>query len=362
MSLPSRTSTFLGGVVCAAALVAVDVAGVTPGTSAAATSAAATRAATSGAAVVRHGDAHVLAKAPPLHRQTASFNEVVTTSDRGITMAMWTSDDGKRTRLEWAIARPGKPWTRTKVKDVFHGTLGYKHGWPQLTASSNHRITATWLDARRTVVVADWSPVHGWSKPARVSNPRQHAWKPRLISNQRGQVAISWAQQTGGFTDPVSAMVAVRRAGIWQVTRVGPQLFAGLPMDLQIGIAADGAVTAAWGNTRDIHHTENLTRRLPAGTTTWEPIHDLGPSTCTLDDECLADVVKLGVQPDGTGFVGTGGQHLRAGPQRRVDRPGRPPLDVRPRHADHTVGRAGHLGPGHRVLLRGATDPRRGVH
>lgn len=301
MSLASRTSTLVAAVVGAAALLVIDVTGVAPGASAAATSAPA-----SGAAVVRHGDAHVLAKAPPLHRQQGTDDEVVATTDQGITMVMWTLFDGNRTRLEWAIARPGKPWTRTQVKAVWHGIAGLKHGLPQLTASSNHRITAAWLDARRSVVVADWSPVHGWAQPVRVSNPRHHAWKPQLISNQRGQVAVSWAQQASDFTHPVAAMVAVRRAAAWQVTRVGPQLFAGLPMALQIGIADDGAVTAAWGNARDIHHTENLARQLPAGTTSWEPIHDLGPSTCTLDDECLPGVVTLGVQPDGTALLGTG--------------------------------------------------------
>jgi hypothetical protein len=232
--------------------------------------------------------AHVLAK-------VARYPDV-TTTDQGIILAMWTATED-RTRLEWAVKRPGKPWTEPKVKGDW-AVSPSTHGMPQLTTSSHHRVTATWLDARRRVVVEDWSPTRGWSKPLHLSNKRHTAWNPVIVSNAAGKVAIAWTSQDVGFSNPLFAKVAVRRGGSWSVTRVGPKKVHGFPgYPVELGIAADGAVTAAWENVRGDLHPEFLARRLPAGTTTWEPTHDFGN---LFQEDINADPIGLAVQPDGS--------------------------------------------------------------
>jgi hypothetical protein len=170
---------------------------------------------------------------------------------------------------------------------------------PQLATSSGHRVTATWLDGRRRIVVENWSPTGGWSKPVHLSDRSHTAWNPQIVSNAAGMVAISWSQQAAGFKNPQFAMVAVRRHGSWAVKQVGRMKASGSPPGaVVLGMAADGAVTAAWENVPPgDDHPEFLARRLPAGTGTWEPAHDFGSLFGEYFDY---DRVALAVQPDGS--------------------------------------------------------------
>jgi hypothetical protein len=115
-------------------------------------------------------------------------------------------------------------------------------------------------------------------------------------------VAIAWTQQVVGFHNPHFARVAVRRDGSWTVTEVGRKKNGGFPgLAVQLGMAEDGAVTAAWENIPPgDDHPEFLARRLPAGTTTWEPIHNFGG---VFQEWFNADGFGLAVQPDGSAMV-----------------------------------------------------------
>jgi hypothetical protein len=81
-------------------------------------------------------------------------------------------------------------------------------------------------------------------------------------------------------------------------------------------MAADGTVTAAWEDMVDPINFPGLARRLPAGSTTWEPINRFGSAGA------------LAVQPDGAAALDTI-QHLftRVGQGDWTDQ-GRPPFHV----------------------------------
>jgi hypothetical protein len=235
----------------------------------------------------RASTAHVLS--------TVGRNADVVTTDQGISVAMWSAT-ADRTRLEWAVKRPGEPWSGPRVKGDWPGSPSTR-GTPQLTTSSDHRVTAVWLDGLRRIVAENWSPTHGWSKPVHLSNRRHTAWSPRIVSNDAGMVAVGWSQQEVGFKNPSFATVAVRRHGSWSVKQIGPRQYGGAPGNIELGIAADGAVTAAWENVHQGWHPTFLARRLPAGTDAWEARNVFG----TLDSEFFnADPVRLVVQPDGS--------------------------------------------------------------
>jgi hypothetical protein len=222
------------------------------------------------------------------------------TTDTGISLAMWSATE-TRTRLEWALKRPGKPWTHPKVKGDWKGSP-YTHGQPQLTTSSRHRVMATWLDARRRVVVEDWSPTRGWSKPKHLSGRHQVGEDLRIVSNADGKVAVSWASaKVGGGSNPLFAMAAVRRDGAWLVRNLGSKATtSGHPKGpIALGMDAQGAVSAAWYDVLPTADARAKATRLAVDATAWEPVHDFG----FVDEYFNEPFIGLAVQPDGAEIV-----------------------------------------------------------
>ncbi len=230
--------------------------------------------------------------------KTASYEALVTTS-RGVSLAMWTLDAlprGAGTTLKWAVRRPGEPWTAPKVMARWPVSR-FSHGQPVLTTSSGHRVTAAWLDRRRRVVVEDWSPRTGWSRPSHVSGLGHKARSVTIASDRAGQVAVSWSSLSRRHPDrKVGAMVAVRRDGAWLVRRVGSTADDNRSIGGEVALGLDdaGAVTAAWKYTTSGRGT-TLASRLPASATTWETPEDFG----TYDDYYTG----LAVQPDGSAMI-----------------------------------------------------------
>jgi hypothetical protein len=236
--------------------------------------------------------AHVLAK-------VGRFADVVTT-DQGISVAMWTATQD-RTRLEWAVKRPGKPWTTPRIKADW-AVSPYTHGLPRLTTSAGHGVTATWLDRRRRVVVEDWSPSRGWSQPTHLSGRHHVGEDLRIISNDAGKVAVSWGSaKVGGGSNPLVAMVGVRREGDWLVRNLGPKATtSGYPKGpIALGMDGQGAVSAAWYDVTPTADAHAMASRLAADETTWETPQDFG----LVSEYFNQPYIGLSVQPDGAEMI-----------------------------------------------------------
>ena len=142
-------------------------------------------------------------------------------------------------------------------------------------------------------MAANWSPVHGWSEPLQLSGPRERPYIPTIVSNRAGQVAVAWISHPRNFDHPESAVVAVRRGGTRQRTRVGPSAFNGTPSQVGLGMAADGAVTVAWEDMVDPTKFPGLRASTPCRE------HHLGTHNR------FGSAGSLAVQPDGSSALDT---------------------------------------------------------